>query len=265
MRPEALATAMGSGRAGPAIVCAQVGNVNTGALDPVGAIVDIAERHAAWVHVDGAFGLWAAAAPGRRHLLEGHERADSWATDAHKWLNVPYDAGLAFTRHPAAHRAALSISAAYLPVGGSGGNPSELVPELSRRARGFTVWAALVGLGRSGVAELVERCCALATLFAEELSDAPGVAILNDVVLNQALVRFGADRAPDDGDALTRDVVDRVQQDGTCWAGTTTWRGTVAMRLSVSNATTTEADVRKSAAAIRGCLSDATAQARAVH
>jgi glutamate/tyrosine decarboxylase-like PLP-dependent enzyme len=229
--------------AGPAIVCAQAGNVNTGAFDPLDELAGICEEAGAWLHVDGAFGLWAAASPRYRHLVAGSERADSWGTDAHKWLNVPYDSGLVFCRHADAQAEAMAVSASYLQRGG-GRSPSDWVPESSRRARGFAVWAALRALGRSGVADLVERCCAHARTFAELLGAEPGVEILNEVVLNQVLVRFG------DEDATTREVVRRVQEDGTCWLGATDWQGRAAMRISVSSFRTTANDVERSVAAI---------------
>jgi glutamate/tyrosine decarboxylase-like PLP-dependent enzyme len=244
MRPDALARALDEGT-GPAIVCAQVGNVNTGSVDRVGEICDVAHRHGAWVHVDGAFGLWAAASPRLRPLVDGVGRADSWATDAHKWLNVPYDCGLVFCAHPSAHRAAMGAQAGYLVHGASGEcDALEWNPEHSRRARGFAVYAALRALGRTGVTDLVERSCASAGRFAERLAAVPGVEILNDVVLNQVLVRFSG---PDD---VTREVIDRVQRDGTCWMSGTTWRGRAAMRISVSNWSTDEADVDRSVDAI---------------
>jgi glutamate/tyrosine decarboxylase-like PLP-dependent enzyme len=242
MRADALRDALGAGE-GPTIVCAQAGNVNTGASDPLAEIADACAAAGAWLHVDGAFGLWAAASPRHRHLVEGHERADSWATDAHKWLNVPYDCGLVFCRHPEAHGDAMAVAASYLQRA-DGRSPSDWVPESSRRARGFAVWAALKALGRDGVAELVDRCCAHATRFAERLGDEDGVEILNDVVLNQVLVRFG------DDDEVTREVVRRVQEDGTCWLGGTDWQGRAAMRISVSSFRTTAEDVERSAAAI---------------
>ena len=254
MRVDALAAALDDR---PAIVCAQVGSVNTGAVDPVGQISDIAHRHGAWVHVDGAFGLWAAASPRLRPLVAGAERADSWATDAHKWLNVPYDCGLVFCADPAAHRAAMGARAGYLIHGGAGERDAlDHNPEHSRRARGFAVYAALRALGRGGVADLVERSCALARRFAEQLGVAPDVEILNDVVLNQVLVRFpiGSDRASDE---LTRSVVDLVQRDGTCWCSGTVWEGRAAMRISVSNWSTDEADVDRSVAAILRCAREA--------
>ena len=237
--PEALA-------GGPMIVCAQAGDVNTGAFDPLEAIADAVAEAGAWLHVDGAFGLWAAASPRLRHLVAGAERADSWATDAHKWLNVPYDSGLVFCRHPDAHRAAMAVHASYLVHAPPGAERDQMDwnPEFSRRARGFPVYAAIRSLGRRGVAELVERCCEAARLFAELLGRTDGVEILNDVVLNQVLVRFG------DDDERTREVIREVQEDGTCWLGGTTWHGRAAMRISVSNWRTTAEDVERSAAAI---------------
>ena len=242
MRADALRAALEAGE-GPAIVCAQAGNVNTGASDPLAEIADACEAAGAWLHVDGAFGLWAAASPSLRHLVAGHERADSWATDAHKWLNVPYDCGLVFCRHPQAHGDAMAVAASYLQRA-DGRSPSDWVPESSRRARGFAVWAALRSLGREGVAGLVDRCCEHARGFAALLGAEDGVEILNDVVLNQVLVRFG------DDDGVTREVVRRVQEDGTCWLGGTDWQGRAAMRISVSSFRTTAEDVERSAAAI---------------
>jgi glutamate/tyrosine decarboxylase-like PLP-dependent enzyme len=236
---------------GPIIVCAQAGDVNSGAFDPLDQICDIAHEHGAWVHVDGAFGLWAAASPDRRHLIAGIENADSCGTDGHKWLNVPYDSGLAFVADPVAHRQAMSLLAASYLVFGEGGerDNANWVPEMSRRARGFPIWAAIRELGRSGIAEMVDRGCECARRFADGLGAAPGVEILNEVVLNQVLVRF---TAPDggDSDAFTRDVVARVQADGTSWLGGTTWQGKAAIRISVSNWSTTEADVDRSVEAI---------------
>jgi glutamate/tyrosine decarboxylase-like PLP-dependent enzyme len=251
MRTEALAAALDRG-GGPAIVCAQLGNVNSGAMDPVGEICQVAHDRGAWVHVDGAFGLWAAASPRLRPLVAGVERADSWATDAHKWLNVPYDSGLVLCAHPEAHRAAMGIRAGYLVHGSDGQRDAlDYNPDHSRRARGFPVYAAIRALGRRGVAELVERCCRLATRFAERLAAADGVEVLNQVVLNQVLVRFLA--ADGDHDAHTRRVIDKVQQDGTCWMSGTSWQGKAAMRISVSNWSTDEADVDRSVAAILRC------------
>ena len=251
MLPPALADAVKGGD-GPAIVCAQVGNVNTGAIDPVGEICDIAHRAGAWVHVDGAFGLWAAASPRMRHLTAGVERADSWAVDVHKWLNVPYDSGLVFCAHPAAHRAAMGVRASYLIHGAEGERDSlDYNPEFSRRARGFPVYAAIRTLGSSGIAELVERSCALAERFAQRLAIQDGVEVLNDVVLNQVLVRFLA--ADGDHDARTRAVLHRLQREGTCWMSGTTWLGQAAVRISVSNWSTDESDVDESVAALLRC------------
>jgi glutamate/tyrosine decarboxylase-like PLP-dependent enzyme len=257
--PAALAEALAE-QGGPAIVCAQVGNVNTGAVDPVGEICDVAHPAGAWVHVDGAFGLWAAASPRLRSLVAGVERSDSWSTDAHKWLNVPYDSGLVLCAHPAAHRAAMGATAAYLQRGDGGERDAvDWGPEFSRRARGFPVYAALRSLGRSGVADLVDRCCALAGRFADRLGGRDDVRVLNEVVLNQVLVGL---RAPDgDDDRFTAEVVRRVQADGTCWVAGTRWHGRPAVRVSVSNWSTDEADVDRSAAAILRCVDQAGAGA----
>ena len=245
MSAPALARVLAGSGGTPMIVCAQAGNVNSGAFDPLPEIVDAAHAAGAWVHVDGAFGLWAAASPRRRALLAGAHRADSWATDAHKWLNVPYDCGIAITAHPQAHRAATTASASYLTnASGPERNPFEWVPEASRRGRALPVYVALRTLGRAGVAELVDRCCALAARMASALAAAPGVRVLNDVALNQALVRFG------DSDEKTREVIARVQRDATCWVGGTTWQGVHAMRISVSGWSTTEADADRSVQAI---------------
>jgi glutamate/tyrosine decarboxylase-like PLP-dependent enzyme len=237
--------------AGPTIVCLQAGNVNSGAFDDLTAATAAAHEHGAWVHVDGAFGLWAAANPATRHLTDGLEGADSWAVDGHKWLNVPYDSGYAFCAHPDAHAAAMSYTAAYLTGHGQGGPraPSDYVIESSRRARGFATWAALRELGRRGVADLIERCCALARRFASQLEAMDGVTVVNDVVLNQVLVSFG------DDDRTDR-VIDRVQRSGECWMGATTWHGQRLMRISVSSWRTTEADVDRSVAAIRAACAD---------
>ena len=228
--------------AGPTIVCTQAGNVNTGAFDPIAEICERAHQAGAWVHVDGAFGLWAAAAPARAHLVAGLERADSWATDAHKWLNVPYDSGLAFVRNADTLRAAMAITAEYLPTACEQRNPSDFTPELSRRARGVEVWAALRSLGRSGVADLIQRTCNYATYLAEGLS-AAGYRVLNEVVLNQVLVSFG------DPEKTQRIITD-LQTEGTCWCGGTVWQGHTAMRISVSSWATTQADIERSLAAI---------------
>ncbi len=244
--------------AGPTIVCAQAGEVNTGAFDPIDAIADlVADRPGAWLHVDGAFGLWAAVVPQMRHLVSGVERADSWATDAHKWLNVPYDSGLAFVRDAAALRAAMGVAAAYLPPApGAERDPFDYVPEMSRRARGFTIYAAIRSLGRSGIAEIVERNCRVAREIADGLAVMPGVRVMNEVVLNQVLARF------DDSDDVTRDLARRVQDEGTAWFGGTTYHGTVAIRVSVSNWATTEEDGRRTLDAIGRCLADARAARR---
>ena len=232
------------------ILCLQAGNVNTGAVDPMTELTARARAAGAWVHVDGAFGLWAAAAPNRRALLAGVENADSWALDAHKWLNVPYDSGVAICRDASALRGATAVSAAYL-VQGAEREPAEYTPELSRRARGVDIWAAMSSLGRSGIAELIERNCLQAARFADGLRDA-GFEILNDVVLNQVLVSFGDDEA-------TRRVIAAVQTDGTCWCGGTVWHGRAAMRISVSSWATTDDDVERSLAAIARVASEVLA------
>ena len=227
----------------PTIVCGQAGEVNTGAFDDLEAIADAAARTDAWFHVDGAFGLWAGASPALRHLVRGVGRADSWTTDAHKWLNVPYDSGFAFCAHPEAHRAALGATASYLIQGDERERDQmDWTPEFSRRARGFAVYAAIRSLGRSGIAQVLDRSCAHARRFAE-LLETGGASILNDVVLNQVLVRFT------DGET-TREVIRRVQEDGTCWLSGTDWDREHAMRISVSNWRTTDQDVERSAGAI---------------
>jgi glutamate/tyrosine decarboxylase-like PLP-dependent enzyme len=235
MDPAALAGAL-AGSAGPMIVCAQAGNVNTGACDPLDAIADAAGARGAWLHVDGAFGLWAAASPRLAPLVAGRERADSWALDAHKWLNVPYDCALAIVADPEAHARATALVAPYLALSAER-EPSHYVPEASRRARAVPVYAALRTLGRDGVAALVERCCHHAALMAGLLGEG-GMEILNDVMLNQVLA------------AASPDHVARIQADGTCWLGGTVWRGREALRVAVSNWSTTEDDIRRSAAAI---------------
>jgi glutamate/tyrosine decarboxylase-like PLP-dependent enzyme len=231
------------------------GNVNTGAFDPIGAAVDLAHAHGAWVHVDGAFGLWAAAAPPLRHLTHGVERADSWATDAHKWLNAPYDCGVAITRHPADHAATFGTRAAYLIESQGTVDPHELVPEFSRRARGVPVYAALRSLGRHGVADLVERSCAHARRFAAAVRGTPGVAVLNDVVLNQVLIRF------DDDDLVTARVVDEVLAERTAFLGPTRYKGRAAMRVSVCGWQTTSDDVDRAVDSVRRALVRARAGA----
>ncbi|MGZ4308695.1 MAG: pyridoxal phosphate-dependent decarboxylase family protein [Gaiellaceae bacterium] len=236
LMPDALRQALGDG---PTIVCAQAGEVNTGAFDPLPEIADLAEQAGAWLHVDGAFGIWATVSPRFRHLVAGLERADSWTTDAHKWLNVPYDSGIVLCRHPESHRAAMTISASYL-VQDEGAqrvrDQVDWVPEFSRRARGFAVYAALRSLGRSGLRELVERCCDGATRFAEAIVGLDGVEVLNDVVLNQVLFRF-------DSDERTDEVLRLVQEDGRVWMSGTTWDGRKAIRLSVSNWQTGDAEI----------------------
>jgi len=233
MRAEALPAI-----SGPTIICAQAGNVNTGAFDPFLEICERAHRAGAWVHVDGAFGLWASACPSRSYLTRGIEEADSWATDAHKWLNVPYDSGLAFVTEAEALRAAMAVTAEYLPPTTEHRKPCDYTPESSRRARGVEVWAALRSLGRSGLSDLIGRTCRHAKRFADGLR-AAGYEVLNDVVLNQVLVSFG--------DAeTTRKVIAELQEDGTCWCGGTVWQGHTAMRISVSSWATTEADVDRS-------------------
>jgi glutamate/tyrosine decarboxylase-like PLP-dependent enzyme len=231
--------------AGPTIVCAQAGNVNSGAFDPLGPICDIAHSHGAWVHVDGAFGQWAAVSPRLQPLLAGHERADSWATDGHKWLNVPYDSGIVFCAHPTSHVGATSFTGAYLQKGEHGErDESDWNPESSRRARAFAVYASIREHGRKGIVNLIERCCDNALRFAEILEASPVAKVLNEVVLNQVLVRFY------DDDELTHRIIEGVQRDGTCWLGGTTWQGQAAMRISVSNWSTNENDVDRSADAI---------------
>jgi glutamate/tyrosine decarboxylase-like PLP-dependent enzyme len=252
MRPDALAAAL---RAldRPALVAAQAGNVNTGAFDPLLPIVEAVRANAGWLHVDGAFGLWAAADPARRHLVEGVGLADSWTTDAHKWLNVPYDSGLAFVRDPAAHQEAMTLGAAYyVETTGAERDPYNWVPESSRRARGFTVWAALRSLGRQGVADMVARTSEHARRFAAGLDGGPGIRVLNDVVLNQVLVRFEDPSGdPARGDARTDAIIAAVQADGRLWLGGTRWHDRRAMRISVSGWSTTSADVDSSVAVIR--------------
>jgi glutamate/tyrosine decarboxylase-like PLP-dependent enzyme len=228
--------------------------VNTGAFDPFDEIVRIVRSQPGagrWIHVDGAFGLWAAASAKHRPLTSGFSGADSWATDAHKWLNVPYDCGLAFVRDAEAHRAAMARTAVYLQRSTVDRDNYEWTPEFSRRARGFTSYAALRSLGRKGVEEMIDRCCAHARLFGELLSAAPGVRVVNEVVLNQVLVRFEkAEMTAEEGDAWTREVIARVQREGTCWLSGTVWRGRALMRISVCNWSTSEDDVRLSVAAI---------------
>lgn len=254
MRADALAGVL-AGIDRPALVCAQAGNVNTGAFDPLPEVGDLVRANGGWLHVDGAFGLWASADPARRHLLAGVERADSWTTDAHKWLNVPYDSGLVFCARPAAHHAAMTLGAAYyVETEGGERDPYNWVAESSRRARGFAVWAAIRSLGREGVASMVGRTCDHARRFASAFEAAPaslGIRVLNDVVLNQVLVRFD-DPSGDTsaGDARTSAVIAAVQADGTLWLGGSLWHGQRVMRISVSGWRTTAEDVDRSAATI---------------
>lgn len=236
MRPDAMPAL-----SGPTILCIQAGNVNTGACDPADEIIARAHDAGAWVHVDGAFGMWLAAAPGRAHLVRGVAGADSWATDAHKWLNVPYDCGVTICRQPEHLRTTMALSAAYLGQQ-ERGEPYHYTPEMSRRARGVEVWAALRSLGRAGLADLIERSCRHAARFAAGLS-AAGYQVLNDVVSNQVLVSFG------DVDTNRR-VIEAIQADGTCWCGGTVWQGQSALRISVSSWATTADDVERSLAAI---------------
>ena len=233
----------------PMIICAQAGEINTGAFDDLDDIADAAADTGAWLHIDGAFGLWAAASPALRHLVTGAERADSWALDTHKWLNVPYDSALAYCAHPASHRAAMSVTADYLVQGGPGQprDPTDWTPAFSRRARGFAVYAALRSLGQQGVADLVERTCAHARTFAEGLATVPGCQVLNDVVINQVLFRF-------DDDQTTDRVLRRVIESGEAWMSGTTVDGRRAIRLSVSNWQTSDSDIDRALEAFRSAL-----------
>jgi glutamate/tyrosine decarboxylase-like PLP-dependent enzyme len=251
MRADAARDAIAAAT-GPLLVATQAGNVNTGGFDPLAEIADALATHPnAWHHVDGAFGLWAAASPTLRHLVAGVERADSWTTDAHKWLNAGYDCGFVAVRDAAAHHAAMSMTASYLMRSDQREN-WEWVVDSSRRARGFALYAAIRSLGRDGVRDLVDRCCHLAARIADRLRVADGVEVLNDVTLNQVLVRFG------DDDARTRAVIAAVQADGTAWLGGTTWQGRAAMRISVSNWSTTDADADRTADAILRCAATAS-------
>lgn len=257
MRPDALRETLAT-IDGPTIVCLQAGNVNTGAFDPFAELIPIAHERGAWVHIDGAFGIWAAAVPSLRALMNGHEAADSWSTDAHKWLNVPYDSGLVFVRDGTTHHGSMALGAEYyIETAGAERDPYNWTPESSRRARGFAVLAALRSLGRSGLVDLIERDCAHARRMADRLTAGPRVSILNDVVLNQVLVRFEGPADDADGsrgDARTRAVIAAVQRDGTCWLGGTTWAGRAAMRVSVSGWQTSGADIERSADTILRCL-----------
>ncbi len=257
MDADALRAALERGD-GPTIVCSQAGEVNTGAFDPFEEIADACTAHGAWLHVDGAFGLWAAASPGLRHLLRGMERADSWITDAHKWLNVPYDSALVLCSDAEAHRAAMTVSASYLIQDGGARavrDQVDWVPEFSRRARGFAVYAALRSLGRNGLQELVERTCECAQRFAEQIVDLPGAELLNDVVLNQVLFRFATDEETDE-------ALRRVQDAGDVWMSGTTWDGRRAIRVSVSNWQTTEEEIELALQSFRAAVEPAQAPAR---
>jgi glutamate/tyrosine decarboxylase-like PLP-dependent enzyme len=249
---------------GPVIAIAQAGQLNTGAIDPVAAMADALAGRNAWLHVDGAFGLWARACPETASLAAGVEKADSWATDGHKWLQTPYDTGYAIVAHPDAHRRAMTTAASYLPSAAvDERDPAHYVPELSRRARGFATWAIIRHLGRSGIADMVARHCRIARRMAQRLAAEEGVAVLNDVTLNQAILRFGADRSDETGDALTRRTIDLVQQDGTCFVGGAQWRGRWAMRLSVIGWSTTGEDADRSVDAIIAAYRSARAGAAA--
>jgi glutamate/tyrosine decarboxylase-like PLP-dependent enzyme len=244
IRLDALADALDAS-SGPTLVCLQAGNVHSGSFDPIAEATALAHRHDAWVHVDGAFGLWAAASPALRHHLQGYETADSWATDAHKTLNVPYDCGIAIVARPAALRAAMGIDASYLVLAGRGSSdPFEKVPELSRRARGVSVWAALQSLGRSGVADLVDRLAGHARALAVGITEIPTAEVLNDVVFTQVCAAF-------ESDERTRDVTARLLADGTAWMSGSRWRGRDIIRCSVSNWSTDDADVKASVEALR--------------
>jgi glutamate/tyrosine decarboxylase-like PLP-dependent enzyme len=249
MLADELARVLASLPEGPTIICAQAGNVNSGAFDPLREIARLARERGAWLHVDAAFGLWARASRDRAFLADGIDLADSWATDAHKWLNVPYDNGIAIVRDSASQRSAMAVRAEYLELSaGVERDNFEFSPEFSRRARGITVYAALRALGRLGIERMIDNGCARAKQMAELLRADPRVRILNDVVLNQVLVRFG------DSDEKTRDVITRVQRDGTCWLAGTTWHGLAAMRISVSHWGTSEEDAERSVDAILRCL-----------
>ena len=242
--PKAFAEAMGKAKT-PVIAILQGGQLNTGGFDNFASIIPVAQAAGAWVHIDGAFGLWAKASKATKHLAEGVELADSWATDGHKWLQTPYDSGYAIVRDELAHRRAMTIAASYLPMAAEGErDPTHYVPELSRRARGFAAWAVIRHLGRSGIAEMVERHCRVARMMAAKLSAEPGIAVLNDVVLNQIIVRFGED------DDLTVKTIARIQRDGVCFAGGAKWRGQQVMRISVIGYDTSEADSLRSAEAM---------------
>ena len=255
MRADDLRAALAGGGPGPVIVCAQAGNVNTGAFDPMPAVIEAAHQHGAWVHVDGAFGLWAAVHPEKRHLIEGFEAADSWATDGHKWLNVPYDSGIAIVRDPEAHRRAIGNTAAAYLVSADPGqrDGQDWAPESSRRARAFPIYAALRALGREGLVALVDGTCRLARRMADRLSRA-GFRVLNEVVLNQVLIALDPAHAGDDPRGRTASLIDGVQREGVCWVGPTVWQGQPAVRISVSCWQTTAEDIDRAADAIAAHL-----------
>lgn len=260
--PSAFAEAIGP-VSGPCIAILQAGQINTGAADPFKQIIPLATAKGAWVHVDGAFGLWGRACPSRKPLSAGAEDAQSWATDGHKWLQTPYDCGYAIVRDELAHRRAMTIAASYLPMATEGErDPSHYVPELSRRARGFATWAMIKHLGRKGISDMVERHCRVAREIAVRLAAEPGIAIENDVVLNQISVRFGAEETSERGDQLTRDTIERIQQDGVCFAGGAKWRGRQVMRISVIGFDTDEAEGRRSADAMIAAYRSVRQQSR---
>jgi glutamate/tyrosine decarboxylase-like PLP-dependent enzyme len=249
---DALQAELATQPTAPTIVSLAAGDLNRGAFDPVDAVCDIAHAHDAWVHIDGAFGLWAAASPRLRHLVRGIEKADSWATDAHKWLNVPYDSGIAFVADPAAHNAAMSIPAAYKLNIDNVRDQFDWGPEWSRRARGIPLYAALRSLGRRGVADIVERCCDLAADLVARMGQLPGVEVLAVPIINQGLVRFLA--ADGNHDARTEQVIERINVSGEAWFGPTTWNGMRVMRVSLSNFRTTAADVDRTVAAVEAAI-----------
>ncbi len=249
---DALQTELEKDSTAPTIVALAAGDLNRGAFDPFDAVCDLAHAHGAWVHIDGAFGLWAASSERLRHLVKGIEKADSWATDAHKWLNVPYDSGIAFVADPEAHKAAMTIPAAYKIEFENVRDQIEWGPEWSRRARGIPLYAALRTLGRNGVADIIERCCDLTSDLVTRLGDLPGVEILSEPIINQGLVRF---LDPDgDHDARTDAVIDRINEGGEAWFGPTTWRGMRVMRVSLSNFRTTAHDIDRTVAAIKTAM-----------
>jgi glutamate/tyrosine decarboxylase-like PLP-dependent enzyme len=259
MRVDRLADTLRGG-SGPCLVCAQLGNVNTGAADPIAEMAALTRERGAWLHVDGAFGLWAATSPTRQHLTNGIAQADSLATDGHKWLNVPYDCGLVLTAHAESHQRALLMPAHYIQGTAGERDPRAFTPDESRRARAIPMYAALRALGRDGIGALVDRCCTLASHMATLLAKHRCVDVLNDVVLNQVLVQFRPPQGDDDAAAaLTLAVIDRVQREGVCWVGGTKWHGQTAMRVSVSNWSTTAADIELSGAAILSALDRLTA------